>query len=663
MVLALAALSIGKAATPPAPPSNDALDAAIEVTGATFMLATDLGGATRETFEVITPVEHGHSAWWAWTVPENGTYGWDAFGSSNRVAVGIFQRDAFGQLQLLASTEVAYTRTPNGTFLAPEAQGVFRAEAGVRYLIRLDLTAIYQPPPFLSLPPPAVPRPVSVFFQRVATPAPVNDLFAGRLTIPDAGGSFTAPLSLATVEPAEPFPGAEPFRHTLWWTWKAPGHGTATIKVANPASGAVASVYTRGLWESLDLTATSATLIGNQCYSFSWGHELVTWHTSPGAVFEIQVGRFSTFVSPLPAGLELVFTPAPANDVPEGAISLTGADLSLTATNHGATLRNEIVLPGGTGSNSVWFRWSAPARGVLQVSRADPVHYEDPDFKPTDVTGVINTTIDFCTSEYDLHPLPVFVPLFGVFSGEPANGTKPARPSSLLASGTNGTMVEIGAQGDYWIQLDGVQDTAGETPLNLLFIPAPVNQGVSNRISLPSESLRVTGRTFGASTNAGVWWEWHAPAVGRWTLFVSQGELENSFVLYRGNAALPENEVKRTQRDPIVFTTTAGEVFQIGVFAATRFGSSLRFTLTPAQAPSLRLNGLSEYIGLNYRSVRMQVADNPGLPYLVEQSGDLNHWTAIFTNLNAFAHTIELRDQIGAANSFFRARLAENPSP
>jgi hypothetical protein len=580
------------------------------------------------------------------------------------VAVGIIRRDAFGQLQAVASTEVMRIQMPNGRFLEPEPKGVFFAEAGDQYLIRLDLTGTYQLPPFISLPSPVEPRPVSVLFQRVTTPAPANDHFAGRLVIPDQGASFTAPLSLATVEPGEPFPAAEPFRHSLWWTWKAPDHGTATINVRASVFGAVAGVYTRGLWDTLELAATSATMIGNRCYSFSAGHNAVTWYTSPGASFEIQVGRFSTFVSSMPAELELVFTPAPANDVPEGAIHLTGADLSLTVTNRGATRRsNEIVLPGGTGSNSVWFRWSAPARGILQVSPVEPIRYDDPDFKPTTETGVIETTTDFCTTEHDLNPLPVFVPLFGIFSGEAANGNQPARPASLLASGTNGAIAEIGAKGDYWIQLDGVQDTAGETPLNLLFLPAPVNEGFSNRISLPAESLRVTGRTFAANTNAGVWWEWHAPSAGRWTFFVSAGEWGNTFVVYRGNATSPENEVQRTQRDPLVFNATAGETFQIGVFSNTRFGSSLRFTLTPTLPPLLRISGLTDYYPLNFRSVRVQVPDNSGLPYLIEQSGDLRQWAPVFTNLNAFAHTVELRDQLGAASSFFRARLAENPSP
>src|SRR5204862_1230763 len=139
------------------------------------------------------------------------------------------------------------------------------------------------------------------------------------------------------------------------------------------------------------------------------------------------------------------------------------------------------------------------------------------------------------------------------------------------------------------------QGSSGTTPLNLLLIPTPANDDFANRISLPPESVRVKGRTFAATREGtdpvywetdhtlsrSVWWEWHAPSAGRWTLFVVKGGGENKFVVYRGDAATAGSEINSTRQEPAIFDCQSGEPLQIGVFALAGFGGNIEFTLTP----------------------------------------------------------------------------------
>jgi hypothetical protein len=242
--------------------------------------------------------------------------------------------------------------------------------------------------------------------------------------------------------------------------------------------------------------------------------------------------------------------------------------------------------------------------------------------------------------------------------------------------GTNNLMTDVYGGQDYWIEIDGAQDTSGTTPLNLLLIPTPANDDFANRIALPSESVRVQGRTFAATREAvdpaywetdhtlsrSVWWGWHAPAAGRWTLFVVKGGGANKFVVYGGDTASTQSETGSTANQPMVFNCAAGETVQVGVFALAGFGGNIEFTLTPVVAPTPRLLSV-----LNYwwgdRSVQLQLPDNSGLTYIVERSGDLATWSPIYTNANAWSHVVALPSDPDIPTEFFRTRLQDGQIP
>jgi hypothetical protein len=209
--------------------------------------------------------------------------------------------------------------------------------------------------------------------------------------------------------------------------------------------------------------------------------------------------------------------------------------------------------------------------------------------------------------------------------------------------------------------------------LNLLLIPTPANDDFTNRIVLPAESVRVSGRTFAAtreatdplylvndhSLNRSVWWEWHAPSAGRWTLFVVKGGGENKFVVYRGDAPTAASEINSTRQEPAIFDCQSGETLRIGVFALAGFGGNIEFTLTPVVAPTPRLLSIVNY-WWGDRAVRLQFPDNSGLSYVVDRSDDLANWTPISTNANAWSHILEIRSEVGKPAEFFRTRLQDD---
>src|SRR6266567_2945054 len=91
LALAVAGLCTAELrAQQPAPPPNDNLANAVEVSGVEFQLAANLGAATREAFEPFSQYNIGRTAWWRWTAPEDGMYEWNSRASSNWVAVAVY---------------------------------------------------------------------------------------------------------------------------------------------------------------------------------------------------------------------------------------------------------------------------------------------------------------------------------------------------------------------------------------------------------------------------------------------------------------------------------------------------------------------------------------------------------------------------------------------
>ena len=666
-------------------PANDSYTNAFVITGTDFQLDVDLSNATAEPSEPTWRFGYAQSLWWSWSAPEGGIYNWSSELSSNWTAVDVYETQGTNRFSPVVTTHWRYLADQA---IYPEKSGTFRAQAGRQYLIRLQPAIAGIPSVFgKNHTQSDVPYPVSARFQKSADPVPANDNFTNRIVLTGTNAIFTALLSSATIEPNEPQVAPEALNHTLWWTWTAPGYGSATIRKHDTNPAAAVGIYIQGESQAPSLVAASVSQFGNGCIQEWDANDSVTWHTVPGVHYEIQVDRFAQLIAESAFELQLEFTPAPTNDVPSGAILLEISDLIQNISNSNSTLRpGEPTIPGQSGSNSVWFKWIAPADGILEAANFTLANPNIPGSsgyqswgnqpgtqpgggQPGDPGLPVNRPPTFpCGGFGELYPKPGFVPVFGLFTSLLPAGLN---PDTLVTSGTNGVIANVVAGKQYWLQLDGAAGTSGRTYLNTLFLPRPSNDNFNNRIRLGSESLKVSGSTFAATaeatdpaysaTNAlmsrSVWWEWKIPTSGRWTLMVNRQTLDSKFVVFKGTNINSLIEVTNTVYESVLFEGHAGDVFQIGVFALSNLGGYLEFSLAPLAAPSLRTTWNQEYPALGYRQLQFQFPDNSGLPYLLERSDDLLFWTPIITNANAMSHTVDVQSDLAKPQEFFRTRL------
>lgn len=654
------------------PPVNDHFADALEVTGSELLLEADLSFATTEPFEASYP---GHTAWWKWTVPTNGTYQWNTTGSAGPVAVTVWGRDGFGQLVLRANSPDLLTASNtivplrNGSFTARADETLWlqaspRTERWLGGIQAIDWQ--FEGDPLgTNYHPFGTNYPARITLQRSLTPPPSNDAFAGRIPLSGTNVSFNARLDSATAEDGEPRLPGDSLQRTAWWTWQASGNGTARLRSVGSTGAPVIGVYQAGPFFALQRVATSATEFGNQCYREWRGREVLEWDTAAGTRYEIQLDRYPYNPEDAEYLLELTFTPAPDHDDLANAQLIEGTDFQLTVDNFGATRRiGDPEIPGQSGAGSVWYRWAAPGQGILQVTKNAPLRFAEPAFEVLPSGGPwsygwIRLIADVfpCDAIADLNPLPFFEPVFGLYS---AIRTGDGQLSvGHLGHGTNTAVAEV--TGETLIQMDGVAGTSGTATMNLLFTPPPVNGEVASRIILPSTPVRVGGRTFAARTIFGhpisgraAWWEWTAPAAGDWVLRPRTLPEHHRLWLQRG-AGASSTGTRFTTGQPLVFSAAAGEVFQLAAVATQGFGNNVGFELHPAVAPTVVMERRHEVRDGAWTMLdTFQWPNGFDLPRVFESSVDLVNWTPA-PSLDDWRFAWRVNE--GEPRRFYRMRL------
>ena len=655
------------------PPVNDDLINASSVSGDRFTLAVDLRNATSETFEVFDERSGGctaffladrETAWWRWLAPSNGILEWDNTQCTNGFAVTVFSTDLFGQLFQEAESFLRYPTSPDAPRFIHDRAGSVQVMAGESYFLRFGRFGRDLENTFPTL---GTRRPILVAadFRLKSEPRPPNDDFAGAVTIVRTNFTFTVNLLTATSEPGEPRVSLTAMGRTIWYTWTAPDYGAVHLRTTGIDTNAAPGVgiYARGFNQTLTRITNSVTAFGNQDYNYEVGRSRVEWNTTPGQQYWLQFDRLPHMAEVLPIEFQFEFDAAPTNDIPANATRLEGTDFSVTVSTRNATYRllDEAVLTPG-GSSSVWFTWNAAFSGVVQITPFEPLRFDEPSVEHTTTTGGIETIVraECEVPFHDLYPQPEFRPVFGT--------------RDWLSGSTNGIIKNVSASEEFVFGVDGLQGTSGTTPMNILLTPPPINDPFTNRIILPSDSLKVRGRTFGAASDHSdpyrfyngyylwnnVWWEWRAPSKGRWVLFLKSGNFEHLMALHRGSIPNAQNEVGVTVDLPVIFEAEANEVFQIAAYVVDGWGSQVEFTLTPVTAPEPRFAAFgSSWAG---RSAILQFPDNSGLPYRVDYSPDLVEWHPVLTNAAARSHYATVLSPADAMdNAFFRSVLLPTP--
>jgi hypothetical protein len=357
-----------------APPANDNFADAQAVSGALpLTVAGTTAGATREVGEPTPPYmdPSGHSIWFRWEAPVTEDISLDVCNAEERnVLAAVYTGSNLGAL-----TEVAN----NNDFVAPRAscwgggeEAIFTAHAGTVYSIWVDGDG------YGSTEPSAREGAVELEFSR--TPPPSNDDFADAETLftevePDEfigeGTRFSVDSWGATKEAGEPDHRGNQGGASVWFEWTAPRTGGVFVQVSGAlvTDDPLLAVYTG---TSVSTLSPVPQIESNPDSDYTFFAEAGTTYriavdggfvaaADEAAMFEMEgslayIPRNDDFED----ASELInpFTEAPYTEVTIGGPSTIGATKQPGEPDHA----------GNPGGHSVWFEWTAPETGSVQMS-------------------------------------------------------------------------------------------------------------------------------------------------------------------------------------------------------------------------------------------------------------------------------------------------------
>ena len=196
--------------------------------------------------------------------------------------------------------------------------------------------------------------------------APLNDIFADRITLEGSNVTITASNVGATEEPGEPLHWGRAVGTSVWWTWRAPAAGQCDINTEGSSFDTVLVVYVGSALTNLILLA------GNDDHS-RLPTSRTYFQTTSNTDYQIVVDGINgdsgnitlsfTFTNALPA--------RPSNDDFANATVLSGFPVSDSGSNELATRELGEPLHAGQYSDaSVWWSWTAPFAGTVTITTA-----------------------------------------------------------------------------------------------------------------------------------------------------------------------------------------------------------------------------------------------------------------------------------------------------
>lgn len=338
-----------------AQPANDALAGATSLTGASNLVFASNIGATKEPGEPNHANDSGgHSVWWRWTAPFTGRVIIDTEGSNFDTLLAVYRGAAVNALSLVAAND--------DDPLAGEVDTSrlwFNAVAGTNYAIAVDgwsgATGAIQ--------------------LRLSEPSrPPNDQFTNPTLIVGVSTTNTGTTIDASKELGEPDHAGQPSRRSIWWRWRAPGEGVATVTTAGSDFDTTLAAYTGTNVGALSLVADNdQDPVGSDTSA-------VTFDTFGGEEFSLAVDAVGNDEGSVVLAVEFIprplLIPAPTTNGAGFAFALHGVVgrryLIETATNlFPAPVTWTPLLTNSNLPSAVWsFTDSPPADQPRRFYRA-----------------------------------------------------------------------------------------------------------------------------------------------------------------------------------------------------------------------------------------------------------------------------------------------------
>lgn len=355
-----------------APPPNDYFVGAATVTTAVATLNGSTTEATRETDEPIY-VFSNQSVWYQWTAPAAGWKKVSVAAAStdggNSPAVAVLQGTGLTDLSLVSVDAVS-----GGT-------ARFEAVAGIKYYFHV--TELNKPASF-----------VLKLEDTVAPAAPANDNFSDAATLPSALPASVAGTYVdATVEAREPNVYDFGARSSVWYRWVAPaGAGLVDFYIENCPKACGLQLYTGTAIENL---VRVQPVFLDLVYPDSY------YQVTPGTAYYIQTYQDLTGTGGFKLSAEsLTELSALANDAFASRVNL-GSNATVNRSgddNIEATTEPGEPLPVPDLTSTVWYSWTAPATGAVEIKTTGP---DSQDTYLAVYTGTALTSLAMVTNNED----------------------------------------------------------------------------------------------------------------------------------------------------------------------------------------------------------------------------------------------------------------------
>ncbi len=465
------------------------------------------------------------------------------------------------------------------------------------------------------------------------------DLFAQRETV-RGNGIGAGDLRLGTPEPGEPWLPGSPRGQTLWWRYVASGKGRVRLEGSPTNALPLVAVYRGTELAQLQLVASNTAVFCNchgcetrllpaTAFDVTDGEELavaVDWHDFVPAGGSAQAHHPGEPPAGGPIQLQFTYVPAPANDDLANSQVLTGGAVKARAELWAASLEPiEPEYASNPAGRSVWFTWTAPTNGQLQITPGAPRVYPTPAVTPGPVPwedwaelwsawgllredwslppgyGSIFTNggggidpIDWCPYVRQ-NPPPPFYPLFGIYFGEGL----PLVPFTGVSTNLD---VYVLAGTTFRIAVTGNAGTGEDVDFQLRLTPRPANADFENRIVLPGSSADAIGHTVGTglpSPGSGafgnqprVWWSWKSPGEGPIWLATLISDRRVQYEVYAGEDFATLQAVT-TGETSVSFYAQRGVSYAISTTVADSPGE-IRFSLRhlPARLQAALVSGV-----------------------------------------------------------------------
>lgn len=217
----------------------------------------------------------GKSVWWSWTAPISGQVRISTAGSDFDTVLAVYTGSSVTSLVSVASNNDDQELGGVLTSLV-----VFNASAGTTYHIAVDGMSTDSDYKNIDS--------GNIILSIEQIGAPANDNFSDRITLSGHLITITALNTYATKEPGEPNHADDPGGASLWWSWRPPFSGIATITTDGSNFDTTLAIYTGTSISNL------VKIIDNNDRDFIGGDfsSAVTFYALSNMTYQIAVDGF-----------------------------------------------------------------------------------------------------------------------------------------------------------------------------------------------------------------------------------------------------------------------------------------------------------------------------------------------------------------------------------